>query len=133
VTREFAVNRPKVAADEAAARGPDGDSRRWWSAFALDSLRGQYGTISNRMLTYPRKISPKRRNGSVDLPGLVAPARLDRRTKSLTRRLQPGDIAIIDHPDLDRVSSESLLRCGVAAGVNVAPSSTGRGRDSADR
>jgi len=55
-----------------------------------------------------------------------APARLDRRTKHLTRRLLPGDIAIIDHADLDRVSAESLLRCQVAAVVNVAPSITGR-------
>jgi uncharacterized membrane-anchored protein len=56
----------------------------------------------------------------------VAPARLDRRTKNLTRRLQPGDIAVIDHADLDRVSAESLLRCEVAAVINVAPSMTGR-------
>ena len=60
------------------------------------------------------------------MPGLVAPARLDRRTKRLTRRLRPGDIAIIDHPDLDRVSADALLRCGVAAVVNVAASITGR-------
>jgi uncharacterized membrane-anchored protein len=40
--------------------------------------------------------------------------------------LRPGDIAIIDHADLDRVSAESLLRCGVAAVVNVAASITGR-------
>jgi len=77
-------------------------------------------------MAYPRRVSARRRNGSVDLPGLVAPARLDRRTKSLTRRLQPGDIAIIDHPDLDRVSAEFLLRCGAAAVVNVAASMTGR-------
>jgi uncharacterized membrane-anchored protein len=57
---------------------------------------------------------------------LVAPARIDRRTKNLTRRLQPGDIAVIDHADLDRVSAESMLRCKVAAVVNAAPSITGR-------
>jgi uncharacterized membrane-anchored protein len=56
----------------------------------------------------------------------VAPARLDRRTKSLTRRLQPGDIAIIDHADLDRVSAESLVNRQVSAVVNVAASMTGR-------
>ncbi len=70
--------------------------------------------------------SARRRTGSPDLPGLVAPARLDRRTKNLTRRLQPGDIAVIDHADLDRVSAESMLRCDVAAVINVAPSITGR-------
>ena len=78
------------------------------------------------MRGYLRWLSARHRNGSPDLPGLTAPARLDRRTKNLTRRLQPGDIAVIDHADLDRVSAESLLHCNVAAVVNVAPSITGR-------
>jgi uncharacterized membrane-anchored protein len=78
------------------------------------------------MKAYSRRFAGRRRNGSGDLPGLLAPARLDRRTKNLTRRLLPGDIAIIDHADLDRVSAESLLRCQVAAVLNVAPSITGR-------
>ncbi|HUZ51638.1 MAG TPA: putative cytokinetic ring protein SteA [Streptosporangiaceae bacterium] len=78
------------------------------------------------MRVYSRRFAGKRGNGSADLPGLVAPARLDKRTKTLTRRLQPGDIAIIDHADLDRVSAESLLNCQVAAVVNVAASMTGR-------
>jgi uncharacterized membrane-anchored protein len=78
------------------------------------------------MRVYSRKLAGKRGNGSADLPGLVAPARLDKRTKTLTRRLKPGDIAIIDHADLDRVSAESLLNCQVAAVVNVAASMTGR-------
>jgi uncharacterized membrane-anchored protein len=78
------------------------------------------------MRYYSRKFAGGRGNGSTDLPGLVAPARLDRRTKNLTRRLRPGDIAIIDHADLDRVSAESLLRREVVAVVNAAPSMTGR-------
>jgi uncharacterized membrane-anchored protein len=53
-------------------------------------------------------------------------ARLDRRTKRLVKRLGPGDIAIIDHRDLDRVSAEELLESGVRVVVNVAPSTTGR-------
>jgi uncharacterized membrane-anchored protein len=53
-------------------------------------------------------------------------ARLDRRTKSLVRRLGPGDVAIIDHEDLDRVSAEELLESGVRVVVNVARSQTGR-------
>ncbi|HXP22320.1 MAG TPA: putative cytokinetic ring protein SteA [Streptosporangiaceae bacterium] len=72
------------------------------------------------------RLASRHRNGQAELPGLIAPARLDRRTKSLTRRLLPGDVAIIDHADLDRVSAESLLRCQVAAVVNVAASITGR-------
>ncbi|HMJ01830.1 MAG TPA: putative cytokinetic ring protein SteA [Conexibacter sp.] len=52
-------------------------------------------------------------------------ARLGKRTKHLVKRLRPGDIAIIDHRDLDRVSGEDLVNCGVAGVVNCAPSSTG--------
>ncbi|WP_369825492.1 putative cytokinetic ring protein SteA [Nocardiopsis sp. JB363] len=58
--------------------------------------------------------------------GLVAPVRSDRRTKNLTKRLRPGDIAVIDHVDLDRVSAEALVGCGAAAVVNVAPGISGR-------
>ena len=53
-------------------------------------------------------------------------ARLDRRTKHLVRRLGPGDVAIVDHADLDRVSAEELVDCGVKVVVNVAESQTGR-------
>ncbi len=53
-------------------------------------------------------------------------ARLDRRTKDLVRRLRPGEIAVIDHPDLDRVAAEALVAAGAAAVVNAAPSITGR-------
>jgi len=105
--------------------------------------RSRSGTLGYAMRVYLRKFAGRRGNGSTDLPGLVAPARLDRRTKNLTRstgqagrftrrnrrrkgRLQPGDIAIIDHADLDRVSAESLLKCQVAAVVNAAPSMSGR-------
>lgn len=56
----------------------------------------------------------------------TGPARLDRRTKRLVKRLQPGDIAIVDHLDLDRVSAEELLESGVRVVVNVAPSQSGR-------
>ncbi|GAA1568633.1 putative cytokinetic ring protein SteA [Actinomadura kijaniata] len=57
---------------------------------------------------------------------IAAVARLDRRTKDLTKRLQPGEIAVIDHVDLDRVSAEALVSCQVGAVVNVAPSISGR-------
>ncbi|CAM3646169.1 putative cytokinetic ring protein SteA [Nocardiopsis rhodophaea] len=58
--------------------------------------------------------------------GITAPARSDRRTKDLTKRLKPGDIAIIDHVDIDRVSAEALLDRGVSAVLNVATSISGR-------
>jgi uncharacterized membrane-anchored protein len=56
----------------------------------------------------------------------TGPARLDRRTKQLVRRLSPDDIAIIDHADLDRVSAEELLEAGVRVVINVSESQTGR-------
>jgi uncharacterized membrane-anchored protein len=59
-------------------------------------------------------------------PGQSGTARLDRRTKNLTKRLRPGDIAVIDHVDIDRVSADALVDTRVAAVVNAAPSISGR-------
>ncbi|WP_432922530.1 putative cytokinetic ring protein SteA [Microbispora sp. CA-135349] len=67
-----------------------------------------------------------RRRKVEGLPGVTAVARIDRRTKRLTKRLKPGEIAIIDHVDIDRVSGEALVACGVAAVINVAASISGR-------
>ena len=64
-----------------------------------------------------------RPDGSAGVSGV---ARLDRRTKRLVGRLNPGDIAIIDHVDLDRVAAESLVAAKVGAVVNAQPSISGR-------
>lgn len=72
------------------------------------------------------KVPTLRRSRPEDLPGTKAPVRLDRRTKSLTKRLKPGEIAVIDHVDLDRVVAETLVACGVGAVVNAQPSISGR-------
>jgi uncharacterized membrane-anchored protein len=66
------------------------------------------------------------RGKSNELPGVAGPARLDRRTKNLTKRLCPGDIAIIDHVDLDRVAADALISRKVSAVVNAAVSMSGR-------
>ncbi len=58
--------------------------------------------------------------------GALGTARLDHRTKRLTARLHAGDVAVIDHIDIDRVSAEALVRCKVSAVVNAAPSVSGR-------
>jgi uncharacterized membrane-anchored protein len=57
---------------------------------------------------------------------VVGPARADRRTKDLVKRLCPGDIAVIDHADIDRVAAENLIRAAPSAVVNAATSFTGR-------
>jgi uncharacterized membrane-anchored protein len=67
-----------------------------------------------------------RRGKAEEPPGFVSVARVDVKTKVLVRRLEPGDIAVIDHPDLDRVSADELIACRVAAVVNAAKSVTGR-------
>jgi uncharacterized membrane-anchored protein len=67
-----------------------------------------------------------RRGRAEEPPGIVGVARVDVRTKVLVKRLGPGDIAIIDHPDLDRVSADELISSRVAAVVTTAKSITGR-------
>lgn len=50
----------------------------------------------------------------------------DRRTKNLTRRLKPGDIALIHHADLDTTAARSLIDQKVYAVINAARSISGR-------
>jgi uncharacterized membrane-anchored protein len=73
-----------------------------------------------------RLASLRRRSRSDGLPGVAGPARLDRRTKDLTKRLRPGDVAVIDHVDLDRVSADAIVASRAAAVINAAPSTSGR-------
>jgi uncharacterized membrane-anchored protein len=53
------------------------------------------------------------------------PVRPGRRTKLLVKRLSRGDIALIDHLDIDRVSAEELIAMDVGAVLNCRPSSSG--------
>lgn len=53
-------------------------------------------------------------------------ARLDKKTKSLIKRLKSSDIAIIDHEDIDRVSADGLVKSDVKAVINAGKSITGR-------
>jgi uncharacterized membrane-anchored protein len=57
---------------------------------------------------------------------VVGRARVGRRTKDLTKRLEFGDIAIIDHADVDRVAADGLIARRVKAIVNCSASITGR-------
>jgi uncharacterized membrane-anchored protein len=70
----------------------------------------------------------RRRGGDVaetTVP-VIGRARSDRRTKQLVTRLDPGDVAVIDHEDIDTVAAESLVARQPAAVLNVAASSSGR-------
>ncbi|NLC53307.1 MAG: hypothetical protein GX770_05015 [Firmicutes bacterium] len=53
-------------------------------------------------------------------------ARKNSRTKDLVKKIKPGEIAIINHPDLDQVAAESLIKAQVRLVINASPSITGR-------
>ena len=53
-------------------------------------------------------------------------ARLAKRTKELAARLEPGEIAVIDHEDLDEVAARSLVHARAALVVNAKRSISGR-------
>ncbi|WP_419702718.1 putative cytokinetic ring protein SteA [Promicromonospora sp. NFX87] len=54
------------------------------------------------------------------------PARIGARTKELTSRLNNGDVAVIDHVDIDRVAADALVSAAPVAVLNAAPSTSGR-------
>ena len=60
----------------------------------------------------------RRTSTDLDLPGLAGTARVDRRTRSLLPRLGTGDIAVIDHLDMDRATAQRLVDAEDAAVVN---------------
>ncbi|MFT7838752.1 putative cytokinetic ring protein SteA [Saccharothrix sp. BKS2] len=59
-------------------------------------------------------------------PGVTGVARVDRRAGDLLRRLEPGDIAVLDLVDVDRRTAEALVAAGVVGVVNASPSISGR-------
>jgi uncharacterized membrane-anchored protein len=79
-------------------------------------------TASRRRL--PALLS--RRNGNGPVETIEGTARLGRRTKHLVKRLGPGDVAVIDHVNIDRIAAEELIASGARAVINASPSSNGR-------
>ncbi|MGV9712113.1 putative cytokinetic ring protein SteA [Gordonia sp. NPDC003424] len=61
-----------------------------------------------------------------DLPGVTGIARIDKNTRRLLDRVGPGDIAILDEVDLDRVTADALVQANVVAVVNASQSISGR-------
>lgn len=81
------------------------------------------------MATASRRRFPallSRRNGAPGGEAIAGTARLGRRTKDLVKRLGPGDVAVVDHLNIDRIAAEELIATGVRVVVNAAPSSDGR-------
>jgi uncharacterized membrane-anchored protein len=71
----------------------------------------------------PRQIvAPDARKAMRTVSG---PLKKGRRTKLLVKHLRRGDVALIDHQDLDRVSAEELIAAGVGAVLNCDASSSG--------
>lgn len=72
------------------------------------------------------KVSALLSRNSHARPGVVGTARVDRDVDRLLRRVGPGDIAVLDVLDLDRVTADALIDAGVAGVVNASPSISGR-------
>jgi uncharacterized membrane-anchored protein len=65
------------------------------------------------------------RNSSTK-PGVTGTARVDRDIDRLLRRVEPGDIVVLDVLDLDRVTADALVAADIAGVVNASPSISGR-------
>lgn len=64
----------------------------------------------------------KRQKNRAEIRGRI---KKDKKTKLLVERLQPGDIAVIDHRDLDEVAAESLCAQRIKAVINADSSMSG--------
>ena len=81
------------------------------------------------MATASRRRFPallSRRDAASPVEAIEGRVRLGRRTKHLVKRLAPGDVAVIDHVNVDRIAAEELIATGVSAVINASPSSNGR-------
>lgn len=66
------------------------------------------------------------RKASLVTPSVTGTARVGKPTSTLLPRLRPGDIAVIDHIDLDRDTATTLVDAGIVAVVNASPMISGR-------
>lgn len=57
---------------------------------------------------------------------IAARSRVDKKTKHLALRVQKGEIAVIDHKDLDSTCARMLAERRVGAVINASPSISGR-------
>ena len=66
------------------------------------------------------------KRSTVPAAGVQGPARVGQDTARLLRRLEPGDVAVLDVIDLDSATASALVARKVVAVVNAAPSTSGR-------
>jgi len=67
-------------------------------------------------------LGKRKRSSTLTCLSLVA---ADRKTKQLCKRIQPNQIAILQHADVDEVAAQSLLEARVQAVINLSPFLTG--------
>ncbi|MGZ5372279.1 putative cytokinetic ring protein SteA [Aeromicrobium sp.] len=72
------------------------------------------------------KIISRTQSTPAEIGGVTGVARFERDNLNTSRKLKTGDIAVVDHMDLDRTHAEALVDAGVRAVVNVSTSTTGR-------
>jgi uncharacterized membrane-anchored protein len=77
--------------------------------------------------TRQQPVTPAPAFGALPTPSyeISGPVRLGRKTKLLVGHLLAGDIAVIDHLDIDRVSAEELIAAGASAVLNCRASTSG--------
>ncbi|HEY2398218.1 MAG TPA: putative cytokinetic ring protein SteA [Solirubrobacteraceae bacterium] len=80
------------------------------------SPRGDGGAL-------PSKVVPL--HAGTPASTVAGPVRPGRKTKLLVKHLRRGDIALVDHLDIDRVSAEELIVAGATAVLNCSASSSG--------
>ncbi|WP_193605626.1 putative cytokinetic ring protein SteA [Nocardioides dongkuii] len=69
---------------------------------------------------------PTRTHPTTDLPGTSGALRTGRQAAAVAARLRPGDVAVIDHVDLDRNAARALVDAGAVAVLNAQPMISGR-------
>ena len=80
-------------------------------------------TLSRR--TFARAFRTTRNGRQTERGRVHGTARKGKRTKDLVKRLDSGDVAVIDHRNLDRIAAEELVASGVRAVINLSQSSDG--------
>lgn len=123
--------RPRTShSDQEPSLPPDGSETALGAPPAPDALEPIAARSATRRLLRRGSVAEV---AAVTTTTVTGRAKVGRRTKDLIKRLKPGDIAVIDHQDLDRVAGEGLAAAQLTAVVNASPSISGRYPNSGPR